>query len=119
MEQNSPHNYLRMIALPHVLSTEKGRIDVQRPAGGNVNDLMRSIGWTPEPLCIRQMKKLDKPAPPKAPAATLFQLYFLKSRVDGMRHICIHCRTCRRPARPFIQGILRRERGHATNKTNS
>ena len=44
-------------------------------------------------------------APPKAPAAILFQRYFLKSRMDGMRHICIRCRTCRRPARSFIHGI--------------
>ncbi|MBC7837457.1 MAG: hypothetical protein H7Y39_02270, partial [Nitrospiraceae bacterium] len=44
---------LRLIAMPHVLSTEKGRIDVMRPAGGNVNDLMRSIGWTPDRLSAR------------------------------------------------------------------
>lgn len=44
---------LRMIAMPHVLSTEKGRIDVMRPAGGSVNDLMRSIGWTPDSLSAR------------------------------------------------------------------
>ena len=44
---------LRLIACPHVLSTEKGRIDVQRPAGGNLNDLLRSIAWTPEGLSAR------------------------------------------------------------------
>ena len=44
---------LRLIACPHVLSTEKGRIDVMRPAGGNVNDLMRSIGWTSDRLSAR------------------------------------------------------------------
>ncbi len=53
MEQNSPHNYLRMIATPHILSTEKGRLDVMRPAGGNVNDLIRSIGWIPDSLSAR------------------------------------------------------------------
>jgi len=42
---DSDHSaHLRMIAMPHIFSTEKGRIDVQRPAGGNVNDLIRSIG---------------------------------------------------------------------------
>ena len=44
---------LRIIACPHVLSTEKGRIDVQRPAGGNVKDLLRSIAWVPESLNAR------------------------------------------------------------------
>lgn len=44
---------LRMIACPHVLSTEKGRIDVLRPAGGSVSDLMRSIAWMPEGLSAR------------------------------------------------------------------
>ena len=45
--------HLRLIACPHILSAEKGRIDVMRPAGGNVNDLMRSIGWTPDSLSAR------------------------------------------------------------------
>lgn len=49
----NPQNNLRFIAMPHVLSIEKGRIDVQRPAGGSVNDLMRSIGWTPDSLSAR------------------------------------------------------------------
>ena len=44
---------LRMIACPHILSTEKGRIDVMRPAGGSVKDLMRSIAWMPEGLSAR------------------------------------------------------------------
>ena len=44
---------LRLIACPHILSTEKGRIDVMRPAGGSVSDLMRSIAWTPEGLSAR------------------------------------------------------------------
>ena len=44
---------LRLIACPHILSIEKGRIDVQRPAGGSVNDLLRSIAWTPEGLSAR------------------------------------------------------------------
>ena len=47
---NPQKTHLRFIAMPHVLSLEKGRIDVQRPAGGSANDLMRSIGWTPENL---------------------------------------------------------------------
>ncbi len=45
--------HLRLIALPHILSTEKGRIDVMRPAGGNVKDLLRSIAWVPESLNAR------------------------------------------------------------------
>ncbi len=36
-------NNLRIIAMPHILSLEKGRIDVSRPAGGNVKNLLRSI----------------------------------------------------------------------------
>lgn len=50
---NDEQGPLRLIGLPHVFSTEKGRIDVQRPAGGNVNDLIRSIGWTPDSLSAR------------------------------------------------------------------
>ena len=49
---NQQENF-RLIACPHVFSTEKGRIDVLRPAGGNVNDLIRSIGWTPDSLSAR------------------------------------------------------------------
>ena len=44
---------LRIIACPHILSIEKGRIDVQRPAGGNVKDLLRSIAWVPAGLSAR------------------------------------------------------------------
>ena len=44
---------LRIIAMPHVFSTERGRIDVQRPSGGSVNDIIRSIGWTPDSLSAR------------------------------------------------------------------
>lgn len=36
----------RLIACPHVLSADKDKIDVQRPAGGSVSDLLASIGWT-------------------------------------------------------------------------
>ena len=50
---SNPQDKLRLIACPHVLSIEKGRIDVLRPAGGTVNDLVRSIGWTPEGLSAR------------------------------------------------------------------
>ena len=39
------HNSIRFIACPHIFSTEKGRVDVMRPVGGNVTDLLRSIGW--------------------------------------------------------------------------
>ena len=53
MNHSEQQDHLRIIACPHVLSTEKGRIDVQRPAGGNVNDLIRSIGWTPDSLSAR------------------------------------------------------------------
>lgn len=45
--------HLRIIACPHILSMEKGRIDVQRPAGGNVKDLLRSIAWTPDSMHAR------------------------------------------------------------------
>ncbi len=44
---------LRLIALPHILSVENGRIDVMRPAGGTVTDLLRSIAWTPDGLHAR------------------------------------------------------------------
>ena len=55
MEQanNTPQDNLRLIACPHVLSIEKGRIDVMRPAGGTVKDLLRSIAWTPDTLNAR------------------------------------------------------------------
>ena len=54
MEHATRHqDNLRMIAMPHILSTEKGRIDVQRPAGGSVHDLLRSIGWMPDSLSAR------------------------------------------------------------------
>jgi hypothetical protein len=46
-------NNLRLIACPHVLSIEKGRIDVMRPAGGTVKDLMHSIAWTSDLLNAR------------------------------------------------------------------
>ena len=49
----NPQDNLRIIACPHVLSIEKGRIDVMRPAGGTVKDLLRSIAWTPEGLSAR------------------------------------------------------------------
>lgn len=39
-------NSFRLIACPHILSVEKDRIDVTRPPGGTVADIMRSIGWT-------------------------------------------------------------------------
>ena len=48
-----PHNPIRFIACPHIFSTEKGRIDVLRPAGGNVIDLLRSIGWPHDSLSAR------------------------------------------------------------------
>lgn len=53
MNHSNQQDHLRLIAMPHVLSAEKGRIDVQRPAGGSVKDLMRSIGWVPEGLNAR------------------------------------------------------------------
>ncbi len=40
---HSDQQDLRIVAMPHVLSTEKGRIDVQRQAGGNVNDLKKPL----------------------------------------------------------------------------
>lgn len=47
------HEHLRLIAMPHIFSIEKGRIDVMRPAGGSIHDLIRSIGWTPDSLSAR------------------------------------------------------------------
>jgi hypothetical protein len=44
---------IRLIACPHVLSSEKDRIDVARPAGGTVGDIMRSIGWHREAESVR------------------------------------------------------------------
>lgn len=52
MERSEQQDF-RLIACPHIFSTEKGRVDVLRPAGGNVNDLIRSIGWTPDGLSAR------------------------------------------------------------------
>ena len=52
-EPLSTNHNLRLIAMPHILSAEKGRIDVTRPAGGTVNDLMRSIGWPSDRLHAR------------------------------------------------------------------
>ncbi|HSL03727.1 MAG TPA: hypothetical protein VK901_09340 [Nitrospiraceae bacterium] len=49
----NPQDNLRLIAMPHIISTEKGRVDVMRPAGGSVSDLMRSIAWTPDSLHAR------------------------------------------------------------------
>ena len=51
--EHSEQQDFRLIACPHVFSIEKGRIDVLRPAGGTVNDLIRSIGWTPDRLSAR------------------------------------------------------------------
>lgn len=53
MNHSNHQDNFRMIALPHIFSTEKGRIDVLRPAGGNVSDIIRSIGWTPDSLSAR------------------------------------------------------------------
>ncbi|MEO7860256.1 MAG: hypothetical protein ABIU05_07385 [Nitrospirales bacterium] len=53
MNHSNQQDNLRIIACPHILSLEKGRIDVSRPAGGNVNDLLRSIAWTPDSLHAR------------------------------------------------------------------
>jgi hypothetical protein len=54
MEHATSHqDNLRLIAMPHILSIEKGRIDVQRPAGGSVTDLLRSIAWTTDRLHAR------------------------------------------------------------------
>ena len=52
MEHTNPGS-IRLIACPHIFSVEKGRIDALRPAGGNINDLIRSIGWTPDSLSAR------------------------------------------------------------------
>ena len=53
MNHSEQQDHLRLIATPHVLSTEKGRIDVMRPAGGTVTDLLRSIGWPHDSLSPR------------------------------------------------------------------
>ena len=46
-------NSFRFIACPHIFSSEKGRIDVMRPPGGTVADIMRSIGWTHDRVSAR------------------------------------------------------------------
>ena len=46
MEQLDTQHSYRVIACPHILSADKDKIDVQRPAGGSVSDLLASIGWT-------------------------------------------------------------------------
>ena len=53
MEPNIENEHFRLIACPHILSMEKERIDVTRPPGGTITDLMRSIGWTPDGLSAR------------------------------------------------------------------
>ena len=53
MNPTNQQEDFRLIACPHVFSIEKGRIDALRPAGGTVNDLIRSIGWTPDGLSAR------------------------------------------------------------------
>lgn len=53
MNPCNQQDHLRLIAMPHILSTEKGRIDVMRPAGGNVTALLRSIGWPHDRLSAR------------------------------------------------------------------
>jgi sulfur carrier protein ThiS len=45
----------RIIACPHILSLEKDRLDVVRPVGGSVRDILRSIGWTRDGLSARVM----------------------------------------------------------------
>ena len=44
---------LRLIACPHIFSVEKGKIDVVRPAGGSVADILRSLAWTREHESVR------------------------------------------------------------------
>lgn len=51
--QEVNHGAFRMIACPHILSNDKGKIDVSRPVGGTITDIMRSIGWTHEGLSAR------------------------------------------------------------------
>lgn len=44
---------LRPVVFPPVRSTEKGRIDVMRPTGRHINDLLRPMGWTSDSLEAR------------------------------------------------------------------
>ncbi len=48
-----PTGELRLIACPHVFSVEKGKIDVVRPVGGSVADILRSLAWTREHESVR------------------------------------------------------------------
>ncbi len=50
---NDHHNRFRLIACPHVLSMEKDKLDVSRPVGGTITDLLQSIGWTRDGLSAR------------------------------------------------------------------
>lgn len=51
MEQMHEQSF-RLIACPHILS-EKGKIDVQRPEGASITDMLKSIGWTRDGLSAR------------------------------------------------------------------
>ena len=51
--QVEPTGQLRLIACPHLFSTDKGRIDVVRPVGGTVADILRSLAWTREHESVR------------------------------------------------------------------
>lgn len=54
MEPVNPVNQnFRMIACPHILSTEKDRIDRYVPEGGTVADHLRVLGWIPDSLNAR------------------------------------------------------------------
>lgn len=43
----------RLVVAPHLLSVEKDRLDVYRPAGGSVADILKSLGWTRDSLHAR------------------------------------------------------------------
>ena len=47
MQQDT--NHFRLIACPSIISMEHGKVDrLQRPAGGSLADMLKSIDWARE-----------------------------------------------------------------------
>lgn len=44
---------IRLIACPHILSIEKDRIDLEKPVGSTIKELMQSIAWHPSGMSAR------------------------------------------------------------------
>jgi hypothetical protein len=51
--EHTNHENIRIIACPHVFSTENGRIDRKVSTGGTVGEHLRAIGWQPESMSAR------------------------------------------------------------------